>query len=106
MSECSENMDFECTFNFEFNKTSKVKPIVKLPVKLSDHPSLANIEIRGLHLSKKDGDFSIETILDLADGHLQQSMEFHSINHFNQNLINDIVKKGLEINRSFVFLEE
>jgi hypothetical protein len=106
LSVVKDEFEFDCRMRLTY-KTRKVRPIVNLPLRVSNHPHSLFTEIRGLHFCRKDQmNQSLDVIMDIVDNELQETMSFVRRSQIRESLFNDIINDAVVLNQGFVSLEK
>lgn len=105
LSENKDEVNFNCSIGFKYKDVHRVKPIIRLPLIISEHPNSELVEIRGIHVRNVKVP-STEAILDLSsDGSLQASIDFQNKTKITNSTVIEIFECALAIGKSFVFWE-
>ncbi len=104
LSALQQECKFECRLTSQFRRRDKAIPIVTLPLKVTQFPGVAFSEIRGIHITSKDGESLVDAVLDTNsnDPMLQETVIFQHSQRFMQSLVEEIWTRGLELSKLFV----
>lgn len=108
LSDVKESQSFHCLVRFTYGKRAKFKPIVKLPMIITNKTKAPFNEIHGIHFAKVKGNkLENEAILDLLEGGgYNETVIFGYKSKISVSIVEDIVKKAKGISDNFVYTEE
>ena len=107
LSDVKESQHFHCLARFLYGKRAKFKPIVKLPIRITDKTKVPFNEIHGVHFAKIVGKkLENEVILDLLEGGgYTETVIFGHSSKIGVSIVRDIVEKAKGISDNFVYTE-
>lgn len=90
--------------SLSFGRQKKSKPIISLPIKITDMPEALYDEIDGIHFVKREGKLvKYEVILDVeADKTLTEWLSFRMMVNINESILENAMREGLRIAGGFV----
>jgi hypothetical protein len=105
LSENKDEIIFSCHLIFNYRNIKNIKPIIRLPLIISEHPDSKFVEIRGIHI-RNTKEPTEEAILDLSsDDGLQASIYFQNKTTISKTLIDNILDYGLNFSKTLVYQE-